>query len=96
MHLAPLIYLANSEPTAEVKAKMLQAFGNGDANLLATLSPEQRDVLELVVQGVPNKLIAKQLNVSIRAVEDRRARVMRSLGAKSLAELIKRAITAGM
>lgn len=66
-----------------------------ESSSIADLHSEQRDVLLLVVHGVPNKLIAKQLGVSIRTVEDRRARLMRALGVNSLAELVKRAIAEG-
>lgn len=61
---------------------------------LAQLSPPEKDVLQLVVEGKPNKSIAKILNISQRAVEDRRARVMRKLGARTVPDLVRFAIQA--
>jgi RNA polymerase sigma factor (sigma-70 family) len=51
------------------------------------LTPAERRVLELVVAGKTNKMIAEELDLSVRAVEDRRARMMKKLGARSRAEL---------
>lgn len=59
------------------------------------LTESERRVLDLVIQGSPNKAIAKKLNVSMRTVEERRSRVMRKLGVNSLATLIKKAYEAG-
>jgi len=56
---------------------------------LASLTPRERQVLELVVGGEKNKLIAKQLNISEKTVELHRANVMEKMRAGSLAELIR-------
>jgi len=53
------------------------------------LTDKEREVLELVVSGVPNKTIAARLAVTPRAVEMRRASLMKKLGAASLAELLR-------
>jgi FixJ family two-component response regulator len=55
---------------------------------LATLTAKEREVLEQVVAGRTNREIADALGLSVRAVEDRRARLMRRVGANSLAELV--------
>ncbi len=55
---------------------------------LAALTPKEREVLDQVVAGRTNRVIAEQLGVSVRAVEDRRARLMRKAGVTSLAELV--------
>lgn len=52
------------------------------------LTDKEREVLELVISGVPNKSIAVRLAVTPRAVEMRRASLMKKLGASSLAELL--------
>jgi len=59
---------------------------------MATLSAGEREVLELILQGKPNRQIAADLGLSIRTVEDRRARLMKKLQAGSLAELVQMAI----
>jgi len=56
---------------------------------LASLTPREREVMELVVAGKLNKLIADQLEISIKTVEAHRAKVMEKVGAHSLAELVQ-------
>jgi two-component system, LuxR family, response regulator FixJ len=63
---------------------------------LALLTPPERQVLELVISGYPNKTIASKLGVSRRAVEDRRARLMEKLEVDSLPELVRLATDAGL
>lgn len=55
---------------------------------MATLTSREREVLELVTQGKTNKEMAAQLHLTLRAIEDRRARLMRRVGVNSLAELL--------
>ena len=62
----------------------------------ALLSKPERQVLDLVLAGYPNKRIASALEVSQRAVEDRRARVMRKLNVETLPDLVRLAIEAGL
>lgn len=54
-----------------------------------TLSPREREVMSLVTDGKPNKVIAFDLGVSQRTVEIHRARVMQKMGARNLAELVR-------
>jgi FixJ family two-component response regulator len=56
---------------------------------LASLSPREREVLELVTQGKANKMVAGDLGVSQRTVEIHRAHVMQKMEAGSLAELVR-------
>jgi FixJ family two-component response regulator len=56
---------------------------------LAALNPRERDVLDLVVAGKPNKVIAAHLNLSEKMIEVHRARVMEKMRAESLAELVR-------
>ena len=58
----------------------------------ALLTPAQRTVMHLIVQGKPNKIIAKQLNMSTRTVESRRHEVFAKMGVESVAELVRLAI----
>ena len=53
------------------------------------LTDKEREVLELIKEGRPNKDIASQLQITPRAVELRRSSLMRKLGARSLIELLR-------
>jgi two-component system response regulator FixJ len=63
---------------------------------LDLLSPREREVLEGLLAGLPNKTIAYDLAISPRTVEIHRARVMDKMGARSLSELIRLALAAGL
>jgi two-component system response regulator FixJ len=63
---------------------------------LALLSPRELQVLEGLLAGLPNKTIAYDLAISPRTVEIHRARVMDKMGARSLSELIRLAVAAGV
>lgn len=56
---------------------------------LESLTPREREVLSLMTQGKPNKIMAHELGVSQRTVEIHRARVMEKSGASSLAQLVR-------
>ncbi len=56
---------------------------------MADLTPRERDVMELMVEGKANKVIAIDLEISQRTVEIHRARVMEKLSANSLAHLVR-------
>lgn len=53
------------------------------------LTDKEREVLELIKEGRPNKDIASQLQITPRAVELRRSSLMRKLGVRSLIELLR-------
>ena len=53
------------------------------------LSAPERQVLELLLAAKTNSTIAKELGVSVRTVENRRARIMKKLGVDSRAELLE-------
>ena len=59
---------------------------------LATLTPREREVLDRLVAGQPNKTIAYDLGSSPRTVEVHQARVMEKMHARSLAELVRMTI----
>ncbi|MGX7895920.1 response regulator transcription factor [Tsuneonella sp. HG222] len=64
------------------------------ASLVATLSPRERDVMEGLIDGQSNKVIANSLSLSVRTVEMHRARMMERLGANSIADVLHLAMLA--
>lgn len=56
---------------------------------LALLTGREREVMQLMVAGKPSKVIARELGISARTVENHRARVMENSGAASLSELVQ-------
>jgi two-component system response regulator DctR len=65
------------------------------AQRLADLTERERDVMQRVVTGRPNKLIADELNISVRKVEVHRARIFEKMGVKSAVELANGLRSAG-
>ena len=60
---------------------------------LQTLTPRERQVMDMVVDGAANKVIAIDLHLSERTVEIHRAKVMEKMGARSVAHLVKLQLT---
>ncbi len=66
------------------------------ARQLASLTARERDVMTLVVAGLPNKRVAAQLGVTAKTVEAHRANVMAKMAARSLSQLINIALDLGV
>jgi two-component system response regulator FixJ len=81
--------LAASQRTRDEEVAMA-----GIARRLASLTPREREVLDKLVAGQPNKTIAYDLGSSPRTVEVHRARVMEKMGVRSLPELVRMTIAA--
>ena len=64
------------------------------AQRIATLSPREREVLDGLVMGRQNKVIAFDLGISVRTVEVHRARMMERLGTRKLADAVRLAVLA--
>jgi two-component system response regulator TtrR len=63
------------------------------AQRIAQLTQREREVMQLVVAGKLNKLIADELAISMKTVEAHRARVMEKMGVGTLAELVQAVIS---
>ena len=75
---------------ASLRALEVQRVRRSLADRIAELTDRERDVMRLVVEGLPNKLIADQLAISVRTVEVHRARVFEKMDVKSAVELANR------
>lgn len=62
---------------------------------VASLSPRERQVMDGLMAGLSNKLIAREYDISPRTIEVYRANVMTKMGANSLSELVRLAMRAG-
>jgi RNA polymerase sigma factor (sigma-70 family) len=69
---------------------------NSFHTLVATLTPRERQVFNLIVRGKMNKQIASELGTTERTVKAHRHEVMEKLQARSLAELVSRAVRLGV
>ena len=72
---------------ASLRAVRTQSERHGLRKRISELTDRERDVMRLVVEGMPNKLIADQLTISVRTVEVHRARVFEKMEVKSAVEL---------
>jgi len=72
---------------ASEQALTLVNTAHGLQERVDALTERERDVMHLVVEGLPNKLVADRLDISVRTVEVHRARVFDKMGVKSAVEL---------
>ncbi len=79
---------------AELQAS--EAAAEGARERLALLTPREHDVFEELVRGKQNKVIAADLKISPRTVEVHRARVIEKMQARSLSDLVRMALSAGI
>jgi len=70
--------------------------GAGGMHAGKVLSPREREVLQLVAEGLPTKQIAAHLDITVKTVETHRRHIMSKLGLYSIAELTKYAIREGL
>lgn len=73
-----------------------EAMTHDIASRIATLSPRERQVMDGLIAGLSNKLIARDYDISPRTIEVYRANVMTKMQAGSLSELVRLAIRAGV
>ena len=79
-----LVHQADSRDAAAAREK------------LARLSDRERDVFRLVVRGLPHKLIAAELGISVRTVDHHRASLNGKLEANNLADVVRVGLLAGV
>ena len=91
---AQLLAAVSSALAAGQRAQDEQAALAGIARRLTSLTPREREVLDRLVAGQPNKSIAYDLGSSPRTVEVHRARVMEKMGVRNLPELVRMTIAA--
>jgi len=73
-----------------------EAVAHDIATRIATLSPRERQVMNGLIAGLSNKLIAREYDISPRTIEVYRANVMTKMQAGSLSELVRLAMRAGL
>jgi len=83
--------IRQAEPAARSEALTLDI-----AARIATLSPRERQVMDGLIAGLSNKLIAREYDISPRTIEVYRANVMTKMQANSLSELVRLAMRAGL
>jgi two-component system response regulator FixJ len=83
--------IRQAEPTARS-----DALTHDIAARIATLSPRERQVMDGLIAGLSNKLIARDYDISPRTIEVYRANVMTKMQANSLSELVRFAMRAGL
>jgi two-component system, LuxR family, response regulator FixJ len=86
-----LASLRQDEDSAKIEAVTVDL-----AARIASLSPRERQVLDGLIAGRPNKLIARDFDISPRTIEVYRANVMTKMQAGSVSELVRLAIRAGL
>ena len=79
---------ADAKPAATMDTAILRR--------LELLTPREREILEQLVIGRSNKMIARELTISPRTVEIHRARVMEKIEAENLSQLVRIALKAGI
>jgi DNA-binding NarL/FixJ family response regulator len=100
--LAAVEALATHQPffSTRVTATVLEAFLRDRAGRIGetagatdtTLTPREREVVQLLAEGRRNKDIARRLGVGVKTVETHRAAVMRKVGAGSIADVVRYAV----
>jgi RNA polymerase sigma factor (sigma-70 family) len=83
--------MAHHEAARDVKGKLDIVRGN-----IASLTPREREVFELVIRGKTNKQVANALGATERTIKAHRHRVMEKMQVQSLAELVSLAERAGI
>ena len=85
--------------TPAIAGELLNSYRNGDADadtVSQQLTPRQREVLQLVAEGLSAKEVAATLKISVRTAEAHKAHILDALEMRSTAELVQYAIRTGI
>src|SRR5215813_13667757 len=87
--------------TAKVSQTLLDAYlktpvDDEDGQSVRSLTPREREIVEMLAEGKSNKEVASRLSISVKTVETHRATVMRKLEINSIVELVHYAIRNGL
>lgn len=93
--LAGRVFLSR-KITGVVVGDYVRKLSGGEAPRSVTLTPKEREVLQLVAEGKSTKEIAAALFVSVKTIETHRQNIMNRLGIRSIAQLTKYAIREGL
>jgi DNA-binding NarL/FixJ family response regulator len=93
--VAGQVYVSSGVTGVVIEDYVHRISGN-EAGGISVLTPREREVLQLLVEGRSTKQIAYELEVSIKTVESHRHRVMEKLDLHNIADLTKYAIRAGL
>jgi len=82
-----MVLTSHPLPSVKPKEKDFQPQSQG-VEKLAKLTKRETEVMDLLVQGKPNKIVAADLGLSVRTVETHRAHLLSKLEIKSLSDLV--------
>ncbi len=79
-----------------VRKEFVDLLSSGDQTELSVLTDKEREVLQLIAEGVKTKDISENIHISVKTVEARRRQIMEKLNIHSVAELTKFAVREGL
>ena len=91
-----LLDLVRNAVTASMQLRDLASEETDARNRLERLTPREREVLDAIAQGAPNKAVAGALGISEKTVEAHRAHIMGKMEASSFAVLVRKTFAAGL
>ncbi len=86
----------SSEITGAVVDEYIHRRPDQDNSAYSVLTGREREVLQLIAEGMSTKKIAKELHLSVKTIEWHRSQLMKKVHLKSVAELVKYAISEGL
>ena len=88
-------YLGSSIKDVVVQG-YIRSMNEYNVGIRSTLTPKEREVLQMVAEGKTTRQISQKLAVSAKTVDSHRRQIMTKLGIKNVADLTKYAIRAGL
>jgi PAS domain S-box-containing protein len=84
-----LIHCVARDASADVNQESLDAKRNQAAALIDRLAPRERQIIQMVADGKPSKVIAHELSLSRRTVEKHRSNLMKKMNVQSVADVVR-------